>query len=113
MSLSTTRRRIRAMPDLLIRNVEPDVVERLKAQARRNNRSMQAEARAILEENVQLTMAEWLARMQELTKDDPPWQPGDPTAAELIREDRDEREAHLYRVIFGEDPEGESRDNHD
>jgi plasmid stability protein len=101
------------MPDLLIRDVDPAMVERLKAQAKRNGRSMQAEAREILEKNVQMTMAEWLERMAELTKDDPPWQPGDPTVAELIREERDEREAHLYRVIFGEDSEGESGGDHD
>lgn len=95
------------MPDLLVRNVDPAIIERLKAQAKRNGRSMQAEAKAILEANVQMTMEEWLARMAELRAQDPPWKPGDPTSAELIREEREERENHLYRVVFGEDPEGE------
>lgn len=113
MPLTHTRRRARTMPDLLIRGMDPNVVERLKLQAKRNGRSMQAEARAILEENVQMTMAEWLARAAELRKNDPPWQPGDPTGAELIREEREERENHLYRVIFDEDPTSESSDEDD
>lgn len=98
------------MPDLLVRDVDPAMIERLKAQAKRNGRSMQAEARAILEENVQMSMTDWLARAAELRKNDPPWQPGDPTSADLIREDWEEREERLFHVHTGEDPDGESND---
>jgi plasmid stability protein len=48
------------MPDLHIRRMEPEVMDRLKAQAKRNHRSMEAEARTIISANLQLTMAEWL-----------------------------------------------------
>lgn len=110
MALATRGKRGGSMPDLLVRDVDPAMIERLKAQARRNGRSMQAEARAILEENVQVSMAEWLARAAELRKDDPPWQPGDPTSADLIREDREGRDARLFHVVSSEDPDGEPND---
>jgi plasmid stability protein len=38
------------MPQILVRNVEPGVVEKLKARARRNGRSLEAELRLILQE---------------------------------------------------------------
>ena len=75
------------MADLLVRNVPPSVMERLKAQAQRNDRSVQKEALAVLEAGTQLTMKEWLVRAaasRELSKE---WGPlADST--ELIREDR-------------------------
>ncbi|PYM26416.1 MAG: hypothetical protein DMD80_17865 [Candidatus Rokuibacteriota bacterium] len=37
------------MPDVLIRGLAPDVVERLKSRAKENGRSLQAELKAILE----------------------------------------------------------------
>jgi plasmid stability protein len=42
------------MPDVLVRDVESDVLEALKAQAARNGRSLQAEAHAILSEAARL-----------------------------------------------------------
>ncbi len=39
------------MPSLLVRNLSPETVERLKARARDHGRSLQAEVAAILEEN--------------------------------------------------------------
>lgn len=98
------------MPDLLVRDVDPAMIERLKAQAKRNGRSMQAEARAILEENVQMSMTDWLARAAELRKNDPPWQPGDPTSADLIREDWEEREGRHFHVVSSKDPDGGPND---
>lgn len=48
------------MPDLLIRDLSPDVLERLKAQAAAHGCSMQVEAKAIIERGVQLTIREWV-----------------------------------------------------
>ena len=37
------------MPDILVRGVKAEVVERLKMQAKRNGRSLQSEAKRLLE----------------------------------------------------------------
>lgn len=78
------------MPDLLIRDVPSQVIDRLKAQATRNGRSMQKEALTVLERGTQLTMAEWLEQADALREKSKDWGwAGDSTA--LIREDRDSR----------------------
>lgn len=78
------------MADLLVRNVPANVMERIKAQAQRNNRSVQKETLAVLEAGTQLTMAEWLERADALREESREWGwSGDLTA--LIREDRDSR----------------------
>lgn len=78
------------MPDLLIRNVPDRVMERLKQQAARNERSVQREALDILEAGTQPTMAEWMERtkaFQDRLRAE--GFVGDSTP--LIREDRDTR----------------------
>ena len=78
------------MPDLLIRNVPETTMQRLKAQAARNRRSVQKEALAVIEAGTQLTMAEWLDRVavhRERLRTS--GYTGDSTA--MIREDRDTR----------------------
>ena len=40
------------MPQLLIRNLEPETIERLKEQAKQHNRSLQGEAKSIIEKSV-------------------------------------------------------------
>ena len=73
---------------MLVRNLDPEVVERLKERARSNGRSLQKEVRAILEGAAQTyTMAEaraasesWHERFAGRRFSD---------SAELIREDRD------------------------
>ena len=107
VSTATASRRGRIMPDLLIRKLDPSLVDRLKAQAKRNGRSMEAEARAILEEHVEMSMNEWLDAMHELTKDDPPPQPGEPTVVDLLRETRQEMEDKIDRLIEESDRRGE------
>lgn len=61
------------MPDLHIRNVDPDVIERLKAQAKRNHRSMEAEARDILSGGCRrrLPPEEWVEMMRRLREAEP------------------------------------------
>ncbi|MGZ8364396.1 MAG: FitA-like ribbon-helix-helix domain-containing protein [Caulobacteraceae bacterium] len=78
------------MPSLLVRNVPESTVEALKARARRNRRSMEAEHRAMLERELGLTAkGDWrekARRLRELTAG------RDATPSEvLIREDRDSR----------------------
>ena len=78
------------MADLLVRNVPDALLQRLKAQAERNGRSMQKEALAVLEAGTQLTMAEWLERADAFRAKAKSWgYLGDST--EMIREDRDSR----------------------
>jgi plasmid stability protein len=88
-SLTLARSR-EVMGDLLIRNVPDPVMARLKAQAQRNDRSVQKEVLEILESGTQLTMAEWLERADRLREESKSWgYTGDITA--VIREDRDTR----------------------
>lgn len=78
------------MADLLVRNVPAAVMERLKAQAQRNGRSVQKEALDILEGGVKPTMAEWLEEAAKLRAEiAASGYSGDSTA--MIREDRDSR----------------------
>lgn len=44
------------MAQILVRNVDKDVVDRLKARAKRNGRSLQAEVKGILEGAARLDM---------------------------------------------------------
>lgn len=49
------------MPDILIRGVDDQAVRRLKSRARRSGRSLQGEARLILENAAGYSLAEALA----------------------------------------------------
>jgi plasmid stability protein len=76
---------------LTVRQLPRQAMQRLQARARANHRSMEAEARAILLEQVaRPTVAEWQAEAERLRAEIPPWRPGLPTAAELVRDGRDE-----------------------
>lgn len=76
------------MTQMLVRDIDPEVVERLKERARSNGRSLQKEVRAILEgaaETYTMTEARevsrrWHERLSGMEHSD---------SAELIREDRD------------------------
>lgn len=76
------------MTQMLVRDLSPEVMERLKERARSNGRSLQKEVRAILEGAAEsYTMAEarevsrsWHQRLAGIEHSD---------SAELIREDRD------------------------
>jgi len=78
------------MGTLSIRDVKSSVLRRLKAMAKAHNRSVEGEVRALIErETSQPTMAEWLAQATKLREVQSMWKPGQPTAADLIRESRD------------------------
>lgn len=76
------------MAQLLIRNLDPKVVERLKDQARQNGRTLEAEGRDILERSAnQTTIEEFRRRSREFRK-----QFGGrklPDSVDLIREGRE------------------------
>lgn len=82
------------MPDLLIRNVEPDVVEQLKQRAEKHGRSLQAELTAIVKDATKYTREEWLAEIDRIATDS-----GDvsdmPSVAELRRQGLEERMARI------------------
>lgn len=85
------------LPTLYIRNVPTEVYEALKARAKREGRSVNAEALVALGELAERERGraavdrflEICARIER--------KPGGPTAGELIRQMRDERSEELWR----------------
>jgi antitoxin FitA len=82
-------RRLREAPvsQLLVRDLDPAIVERLKQRAKRHGRSLQREAKSILEaaatlspEEARQMAARWRRRLAGATISD---------SADLVREDRD------------------------
>ena len=74
------------MAQILVRNVDPKAVERLKARARRHGRSLQSEVKVLLEraagigaEEVAAMLADWQKRLAGRRF---------VSSAKLIREDR-------------------------
>jgi len=74
------------MPDILIRDIDPEKLERLKARAKRNGRSLQSEAKLLIEgaaddqkiEEILREAGEWRKKLGKSSFD----------AAADIREDR-------------------------
>jgi plasmid stability protein len=74
------------MAQLLIRNLDPEIIAYLKERARQNNRSLQGEAKALLEEAFPVSPREaaeiskqWRSRLAGKIRGD---------SARMIREDR-------------------------
>jgi len=99
--LENGKRRRSPVPDLLIRDLEPDTIERLKNQAADNGRSMQAEAKAIIEDGTRLSMQEWLVQARATAARIAAKYPEGtgPGAVETIRAAREERERHWDRLF--------------
>ena len=76
------------MTDFLIRDIEPDLLEKLKARAERNSRSLQAEIKHTLKQSVKLSKEESLALIRHLQETSPKT---DFDVVAAIREDRDSR----------------------
>jgi len=77
------------MPDVLVRNLDDDVLEQLKAAAKANGRSLQAEIHDVLRRAGTRNLAEtrrlsarWLKRLSRARHSD---------SAASIRQDRDHR----------------------
>jgi len=77
------------MPQLLVRDVPPDIVEALKRRAAQHGRSAEAEHRAILEEALRAGRAAFRQRAATLREATRGRISGD--SADLIRRDRDSR----------------------
>jgi len=76
-----------AMADFLLRDLDPYVVQRLREQAERNHRSLQAEIHAVLQQATKLSKEESLALIEELQARSPLL----PDSTPIIREARDDR----------------------
>lgn len=75
------------MPQVLVRDVESAVIDRLKRRARQNGRSLEAELRMILRRAAGVDMEAALAQLQRLQADFAGRSFSDST--ELLREDRE------------------------
>ena len=75
------------MAQIIVRNLDDAVVDRLKARARTNNRSLEAEVRLILEQSARVDTVQ--ARQIALNIRERLLGRKFPDVAELIREDRD------------------------
>jgi plasmid stability protein len=85
------------MPTLYIRNVPPEVYEALKSRAKREGRSVNAEALRILEDVSRREAGRAAVdRLLEIA-DRIELPPDAPSAAEVIRQMRDERSEELLR----------------
>lgn len=75
--------------DILVRNLEKETVDRLKARAKRHGRSLQAEVKTILEGEAEdrMSMAEFREYVRSLGEG--LGRPGQSDSVDLIREDRE------------------------
>lgn len=74
------------MTDFLIRDIDPHVLEQLKARAERGGRSLQAEIKQTLRNSVRLNKEESLALLEQMRDRLPHF---DDDSTPLIREFRD------------------------
>ena len=78
---------------VVIRNLDDRVLERLKARAKAQRKSLEQSLRDLLAEGAKLGRAELLADLERIRAMTPTHEPGAiyPSAEQLIREDRDSR----------------------
>jgi len=90
------------MPTLYIRNVPAEVYEALKARAKREGRSVNAEALKILEDVAagERRAASVGQRLRQLAKEIN-YPPDAPRAHEVVRQIRDERAQEIERRMHG------------
>lgn len=81
------------MGQVIIRNIDDAVIERLKSRAAAQHKSLEQCLRDVLTEAAKPSGAELVAELERIRAMTPPRQAGVayPTAEELIREDRDTR----------------------
>ena len=77
------------MPDILIRGMKASTVQKLKARAKRNGRSLQGEAKLILDDAAGHSMTEFLAAADEWRKKLGAGNRKFSDSVALIREDRE------------------------
>jgi plasmid stability protein len=79
------------MGQVVIRNIDDRVVERLKARAAAEHKSLEQSLRELLSEAARPSRVELLADLDRIRAMTPPSRMAFPTAEELIRADRDRR----------------------
>ena len=81
------------MGQVVIRNIDDRVIERLKARAAAQRKSLEQSLRELLSEAAKPGREELLAEIERIRAMTPPCEPGAdyPTAEQLVREDRDSR----------------------
>lgn len=79
------------MAQVVIRNLDDGVVERLKARAAAEKKSLEQKLRDVLTEAAKPSRAEVVEELRRIRALSPPLPPGAPLAEDLIREDRDSR----------------------
>ena len=81
------------MAQVVIRNIDDRVFERLKARAAAQRKPLEQSLRELLTEAARPNHPELLAELERIRAMTPPPQPGSgyPTAEQLVREDRDSR----------------------
>jgi plasmid stability protein len=79
------------MAQVVIRNIDDDVVERLKARAAAEKKSLEQKLRDVLIKAAKPSHAEVIEELRRIRELSPPLPPGAPLAEDLIREDRDNR----------------------
>ena len=79
------------MAQVVIRNIDDDVVERLKARAAAEKKSLEQKLRDVLTEAAVPSRAEVIEELRRIRETSPPLPPGAPLAEDLVRDDRDSR----------------------
>ena len=81
------------MGQVVIRNIDDLVLERLKVKAAQERKSLEQSLRELLTEAAKPSRSELLAEVDRIRAMTPPRKPGVhyPSAEEMIREDRDSR----------------------
>jgi len=75
----------------MVRNLDDEVVERLKALAAAEKKSLEQTLRDVLTKAAKPSRAEVIAELDRIRAMTTPHPPGAPLAEDLIREDRDNR----------------------
>jgi plasmid stability protein len=81
------------MAQVIIRNIDDRVLDRLKVRAAAQRKSLEQSLRELLTEAAQAGRAELLAEIERIRAMAPPHDPAAhfPSAEQLVREDRDSR----------------------
>jgi plasmid stability protein len=79
------------MAQVVIRNIDDDVMKRLKERARRDGRSLEQTLREVLADAARPNRAALRDEARRMRESMPPLPPGAPQSEDLVRETRDER----------------------
>ncbi len=79
------------MAQVVIRNIDDAVIERLRERAKAKRQSLEQTLRDALTEAARPSRAEVLEKLARIRAMSPPPKPGTPLAEDFVREDRDSR----------------------